>query len=194
MLAAREGQGLFDLQELQEIRQKIVSGQMTQDFEQKTLAMLMSKMESQEYKVQQKQLVDSAGNPIKNEFVMVKIKRANRKTEYIYANKKEMLQRKKSNKIVKESHPEVQDFLDLSVTEALKLEQRKRAFQRKYEIKNNLNKLLEKESKPVEDIDLYMTKAITSLKQELYPHIEWTEETDMWWALKDAEFQPENFK
>jgi hypothetical protein len=49
--------------------------------------MLMSKMETQDYKVASKQLVDSAGIPISNEFVMVKIKRANRKTEYIYANK-----------------------------------------------------------------------------------------------------------
>jgi len=64
---------------------------MTQEFEQKTLAMLMSKMDSQEYKIQKKQLVDSAGNPVDNEFVMVKIKRANRKTEYIYANKLEQL-------------------------------------------------------------------------------------------------------
>ena len=32
------------------------------------------------------------------------------------------------------------------------------------------------------------------MKEELYPHIEWSESTDMWWALKDAEFQPENFK
>ena len=103
---------------------------MTQDFEQKTLAMLMAKMESQEYKVQQKQLVDSAGNPIQNEFVMVKIKRANRKTEYIYANKQELLKRKKSDKIIIQAHPEVKEGMDLSVTEELKLEQRKRAFQR----------------------------------------------------------------
>lgn len=76
--------------------------------------------------------------------------------------------------------------MDLSVTEELKLEQRKRAFQRKYQIKNNLNKLLEKEIRPVEDVDLFMTKAIQSLKSELYPHIEWTEGTDVWWALKEA--------
>ena len=106
-------------------------------------------------------------------------------------------QRKKSEKLVKdvkESHPEVEGLMDLSVTEALYLEQRKRAFQRKYEIKNNMNKLLEKESRPIEDIDLYMTKAIASLKSELYPHIEWTAGTDTWWAFNEAQFQPENFK
>lgn len=125
---------------------------------------------------------------------MVKIKRANRKTEYIYANKQELLKRKKSDKIIIQAHPEVKEGMDLSVTEELKLEQRKRAFQRKYQIKNNLNKLLEKDPRPIEDVDLFMSKAITSLKDELYPHIEWTENTDTWWALKEAKFQPENFK
>ena len=38
---------------------------------------------------------------------MVKIKRANRKTEYIYANKQELLKRKKSDKIIIQAHPEV---------------------------------------------------------------------------------------
>jgi hypothetical protein len=73
--------------------------------------------------------------------------------------------------------------LDFSLSAALQFEQRKRAFQRKYEIKNNLNKLLQEDKRPYESIDLYLTKAVEAFKHELNPHIDWNENTDISWAL-----------